>query len=215
MNGDLLRWPQSNKINLSTSKFLLALNWNLHLGSFTAFYTTKHKGHNVSFPSNYTSNWTPGPPLSCLLWVWICSLLFSFHRCAHCTPLFSTEMLLLSQLLCYGQPWTSRLQGPVFSAAAIPAIPNPPLGPFWAVWLLPSGEVWCTTHIKHDKEVWRTEICFLNVVFISHYSVLIPIVRLVNSNAVQSCSSAIGRIWLSSAWGFECSQVVFIRLSQQ
>lgn len=63
----------------------------------------------------------------------------------------------------------------------LPPSQPPPLGPFWAVWLFPSGEVWCTTHIKHDKEVWRTEICFFDVVFISHYSVLIPIVHLVNS----------------------------------
>lgn len=72
---------------------------NLFLVYFFPAFQLTHKG--CKFPSNYTSNWTPGPTLSCFLWVWIWSLLFSLCRCAHCTSLTGTETPLLSQLLCY------------------------------------------------------------------------------------------------------------------
>lgn len=78
--GTFNKAPQSTKCNVSISKIPPLLNLYLHLAFYHCFFNWHTK--DARFSSNYTSDWTPGPPLSCLLWVWIKSLLFSFHKCA-------------------------------------------------------------------------------------------------------------------------------------
>lgn len=92
----------------------------------------------------------------------------------------------------------------------LPPSPTPLLALFslpWAdddqqaVWLFPSGDVWCLTHIKHRKEVWQREICFLNVVvLISHDALLMSIVHLVNSMVYNLVNLQFGGLTLFEYW---------------